>query len=345
MQPLRKISVIVPVYNCARYLRECLDSILNQSFVEWECICVDDGSQDGSGSICDEYGARDDRFIIIHQQNMGADCARNNALSAVTGDWVTFVDADDLIAREWFATVVRIVGKESPDMVRLNCLSGTDVSEGFLFIRPDSDTDKYEGRSGAEWALRTLSEEGYIWRCFIRREIAEKIKFRPNILCKEDGLWLVELIPYLRVIIQSPYKGYFYRVAHPSSLTKKSRRGTQCAAYLKAWKDIWNKQCEWGRRQGLEHVLRERLTQAVNHDVIEWVQKRPKGNTECSREIWNEYRMLVKMGAVSSKWYGRAWFRLPFAWWKLTGQTWGLSLTMSIISFGRTLLKPAKVVL
>ncbi len=337
-----KISVIIPVYNCSRYLSECLDSILNQSFENWECICVDDGSQDESGMICDEYGAKDHRFRIIHQSNMGADGARNRALSVAEGDWITFVDADDVIAREWFATAARIVEQDTPDMVRLSRLSGSIVPEGFFSMKPGFETVKHEGKTGIEWALRTLSEEGYIWRCFIRKEIARKHDFRPNILCKEDGLWLVELIPYLRTIIEGSYEGYFYRIANVNSLTKKSRRGTQCVAYLKAWEDIWTEQREWAQRQGVEDVLRERLTQAVNQDVLEWVLKRPKENQVYAREIWNEYRKLVKIGSVLPKWYGRMWFRLPFAWWKLTGQTWGMSLTISVVSLGRTLLKKSR---
>lgn len=75
-----KISIIVPVYNCKKYLRQCLDSILSQTFKDWECLLIDDGSTDESGSICDEYARRDNRFAAYHKENGGLTSARNYGL-------------------------------------------------------------------------------------------------------------------------------------------------------------------------------------------------------------------------------------------------------------------------
>ena len=80
-----KFSIIIPVYNVAQYLRECLDSVLAQTFTDWEAICVDDGSTDGSGAILDEYAAKDWRFRVIHQDNAGVGFARNVALNVARG--------------------------------------------------------------------------------------------------------------------------------------------------------------------------------------------------------------------------------------------------------------------
>ena len=88
-------SIIIPVYNVAPYLRECLDSVLAQTFTDWEAICVDDGSTDDSGAILDEYVARDKRFRVIHQKNAGVSAARNRALQVALGEWITFLDGDD----------------------------------------------------------------------------------------------------------------------------------------------------------------------------------------------------------------------------------------------------------
>ena len=90
-------SIIIPVYNVAPYLRECLDSVIAQTFTDWEAICVDDGSTDGSGAILDEYAAKDKRFRVIHQKNAGVSVARNAAIELMHGDWFLFVDADDVI--------------------------------------------------------------------------------------------------------------------------------------------------------------------------------------------------------------------------------------------------------
>lgn len=93
-----KLSVIVPVYNVAPYLRECLDSLLAQTCADWEAVCVDDGSTDGSGAILDEYAANDPRFRVIHQKNAGVSAARNAAIDVAKGEWIAFLDADDAVS-------------------------------------------------------------------------------------------------------------------------------------------------------------------------------------------------------------------------------------------------------
>lgn len=93
-------SLIIPVYNVAPFLHECLNSILLQTFEDWECLCVDDGSTDGSSAILDEYAAKDSRFRIFHKENGGVSSARNLALDNANGDWIWCVDADDAIRPE-----------------------------------------------------------------------------------------------------------------------------------------------------------------------------------------------------------------------------------------------------
>lgn len=91
------ISVIIPVYNAARYLRRCLDSLVGQTYRELEIICVNDGSTDESESILTEYAGCDSRVKVIHQENSGVSVARNNGLAAARGEFVTFADADDWV--------------------------------------------------------------------------------------------------------------------------------------------------------------------------------------------------------------------------------------------------------
>lgn len=91
------VSIIVPVYNVERYLRECLDSIAQLKAFSWEAILIDDGSTDSSGAICDEYAKREPKFRVIHQKNAGVSAARNAGLDAAEGEWIWFVDSDDSI--------------------------------------------------------------------------------------------------------------------------------------------------------------------------------------------------------------------------------------------------------
>ena len=91
------ISVIVPVYNVERYIRQCVESILEQTYADLEIILVDDGSTDGSGSICDEYKLKDNRVVVIHKCNGGLSEARNAGLDIARGEYIGFVDSDDYI--------------------------------------------------------------------------------------------------------------------------------------------------------------------------------------------------------------------------------------------------------
>ena len=113
-----KISVIIPVYNAEAHVRRTLDSVCAQTFRDWECICVDDGSTDGSGAILDEYAAKDPRFRAVHQANGGEGAARNAGMDAATGEMIAFLDADDT----WHPEALRLFSearlKTGADVVR-----------------------------------------------------------------------------------------------------------------------------------------------------------------------------------------------------------------------------------
>ena len=96
-------SIIIPVYRSGPFLRDCLDSVRNQAMTDWECICINDGSPDGSGAILDEYARKDARFTAIHQENRGVSAARNAGLSRARGTWTAFVDGDDSVEPDMLA--------------------------------------------------------------------------------------------------------------------------------------------------------------------------------------------------------------------------------------------------
>jgi len=112
-----KISVILPVYNVAQYLRQCLDSIINQSLKELEIICVNDGSTDNSALILEEYAAKDKRFIIINQENCGQGVARNKGLEIASGEYVAFVDPDDWIDLSTFEAAYDMISRNNADIL------------------------------------------------------------------------------------------------------------------------------------------------------------------------------------------------------------------------------------
>ena len=117
VEPMPKLSVIVPVYNTEKYLRECIDSILAQTFTDFELILVDDGSTDGSGAICDEYAEKDPRIQVIHQENGGVTRARKAAMRIAAGSWISFIDSDDWISPDMFAAMLEKASNSKAQIV------------------------------------------------------------------------------------------------------------------------------------------------------------------------------------------------------------------------------------
>ena len=113
-----KVSIGVPIYNVEAYLRECLDSIMNQTFKDFEVIMVDDGSTDNSFNICQEYVARDNRFKLIHQENKGLAGARNTCLKHMKGEYITWIDSDDVVDDNYLERLLEVQEKTGADIVR-----------------------------------------------------------------------------------------------------------------------------------------------------------------------------------------------------------------------------------
>ena len=120
-----KISVIIPVYNVEPYLRQCLDSVVNQTYKNLEIIIIDDGSPDNCGAICDEYAAKDKRIQVIHKENCGLSAARNDGLARATGEWIAFVDSDDWCELDLYEKAIACAEKTDPDIVLYSLYKGS----------------------------------------------------------------------------------------------------------------------------------------------------------------------------------------------------------------------------
>lgn len=110
------VSVIIPVYNVEKYIRTCLDSVLAQSWTNLEIFLIDDGSDDGSEKICDEYAGRDKRIIVVHQANRGLSAARNAGLALAHGEYLVFVDSDDCIRRDFVQRLHQLMAEQAADI-------------------------------------------------------------------------------------------------------------------------------------------------------------------------------------------------------------------------------------
>lgn len=166
------ISVIVPVYNVAQYLPQCLDSILSQDYGDLEVILIDDGSTDPSGEICDQYATRDSRVQVIHQKNGGAAAAKNAGLRLATGEYLTFVDSDDYLEPGAYGFLMKTLLETGSDAVQgsfreiyRNRAEEQRISEGIL--------------EGYDYLLRFPKDFScaLLWNKLYRREIFEGVFF------------------------------------------------------------------------------------------------------------------------------------------------------------------------
>ncbi len=123
------VSVIIPVYNVEDYIRQCIESVLNQTYNDLQIILVDDGSTDGSGKICDEYAKKDKRIVIVHKNNQGLGCARNTGLEIAKGNYVFFLDSDDYIPKNAIKNLYEIIKKNSIDLICFDLQSTFDRNE------------------------------------------------------------------------------------------------------------------------------------------------------------------------------------------------------------------------
>lgn len=198
-------SIIIPVYNVESYLCECLDSVRNQSFDNWEAICVDDGSTDGSSVILDEYAAKDTRIQVIHQAKAGVGNARNKALDALVGMWICFLDADDI----WDNNVLSIIrnaiaGNDSAALLRFGYKRFSESSicnfeELGVYAFEKIDISKII-------SMRDFSNF-LVWCYVFRRDIIGKACF-PGYLRGEDRC-------FLNAILLSNNVKCIYATEHP----------------------------------------------------------------------------------------------------------------------------------
>lgn len=180
------ISVIIPVYNVEKYLRRCLDSVIAQTYQKIEIICVDDGSIDDSGKICDQYAVRDARIKVIHQENQGLSAARNRGLDAAEGEYIAFVDSDDYILEGMYKKMLDKLLDYSVDLCV--CQWQYEFSDGRQVVkRKNIDPTIYGRKTSLEFARFLYMgnyENGVVvaaWNKLYRRALLDKIRFEGRI--------------------------------------------------------------------------------------------------------------------------------------------------------------------
>lgn len=220
------ISVIVPVYNTEQYLPRCLDSILSQSFTDFELLLIDDGSTDDSGTICDAYAEKDSRIRVFHKENGGVSSARNMGVDNAKGEWVFFMDSDDELIPEGLLTLVDGTS-DTVDMV----MAGYEVvdNEG----NPSYSINKREFRviKVADGVMEMYSPrdyrfQGYLWCKLFRHSVIKdkQIRFSQDLVFSEDRLFVTQYICSIDAIYYTtvPVYRYFERQESTMGSLKRS---------------------------------------------------------------------------------------------------------------------------
>ncbi len=243
------ISIIIPVYNCEKYIRECLDSVLAQTYTHWEAILVDDGSPDRAGAICDEYAAKDKRFRVIHQENRGVVSTRNRAIATATGDFLAFVDSDDTIEPTMLEEMLTLAEKENLDIVHCNIK--------IIFTEKEVKVNVAKAENGAQAIGMLLSNklDGWLANKLIRKKFWDKC----NITTDEKGVIMEDAYISIQLYAHNPQinniESYLYNYNHISTSA-----ATGADVIIKAQRNIDNIY-RWLKEKGLWERYKEDFAQ------------------------------------------------------------------------------------
>lgn len=259
-----KVSLIVPVYKAEAYIRECLNSICQQTFIDWECLLIDDGSPDNSGVICDEYALKDDRFKVFHKPNGGVSSARNLGLDKARGEWVTFVDSDDFISSTFIEGLYSPLARgEQVDFVHGGCTNWMDsksngINQAYEYYVGDDPKKVFQDLRGLAVSKLFRLEIVKSWSNGLSLCFDEKMKIA------EDMAFTLDYILSIKRFAFVPEVGYYYRLDSNSSVTK-SKKILPYDAELHSFKHLYASTIEFVKRNDLKFdFCKKRYSQRGN---------------------------------------------------------------------------------
>lgn len=211
------ISIIVPVYNAERFLKECIESILNQTYAEIELLLIDDGSSDSSGEICDAYAKTDSRIRVEHQENKGVSAARNLGIDLSQGEYIIFVDADDVVGPYMVERYLSTLENTGADICISECTGKLEniSNPGIQFPTAFSAKEALHNTLALG-----ISNMGPVTK-IIRRSALEGLYFPSDIKFAEDQLFNIQLFTSVTKIAYLPECHYYYRYSPEWSTTSK----------------------------------------------------------------------------------------------------------------------------
>lgn len=262
-----KVSIIVPIYNVERYLEACIESILSQTYGNFELILVDDGSPDQCGIICDKYATQDSRIKVIHKENQGLGMARNTGLDYAIGEFVCFVDSDDWLEQHAIEYWIRAQRKYDADIVMCNYQKRNDNKEVLYRYEIRNKECCYRGKEIEQeifWPMigqESMVREDFtinmcVWTNLYRRELIESEQIRflsEREYLSEDICFNLQYLLSCKVAVMIPESLYCYRY-NPTSLTSRYK-GDE---YQKAVA-LYNKVQSWAKQAKREEFKEFRV--------------------------------------------------------------------------------------
>ena len=242
-------SIIVPVYNVKNYLQDAVDSILNQTYKDYEIILIDDGSDDGSEVLCDEISKSISRIKAIHQQSQGASQARNNGMKIASGKYLLFLDSDDLwLDREYLNKLKdKINIYAEPDLVVMSHYTEIDITGKYLAEKSSGINTKQINSLSYDEAISSVAKSNYFpispWAKVIKRDIVYKYKlfFEPG-LRSEDIDWSFKVFNVCKTVFFWNEKNYAYRIREDSiSHYLKEKTYSDLLFIIVKWSEIFKK--------------------------------------------------------------------------------------------------------
>ena len=212
-----QISIIVPVYNVEKYLRVCVDSLLNQRLDRFEIILVDDGSTDSSGVICDEYAERDKRVEVIHKRNGGLSSARNEALDVAKGDFIGFVDSDDYIMENMYKLLIKRMEEDECDISVCNMLM--QKSSGDVPYHKNAKDEQFSRESTMTELIANRILTFSVCNKLFKKSIFNGLRFKEGIILEDMDI-IYKLFHRARKVSYLSAPLYYYRYNESSILRK-----------------------------------------------------------------------------------------------------------------------------
>lgn len=297
-------SIIIPIYNVEKYLRDCLDSVLNQTFADWEAVCVNDGSTDGSAAIAEEFASRDNRFSVITQTNGGLSAARNTGLKAAKGEYVIFLDSDD-----WLEPNALKVLANNLDGEDILCFSGRRYfEEEGEFHQVDRLVERSYSSGMDYYNENALMYRDFAFVCVVLRAYKRAfltendLRFKEGIY-HEDNLFTPMACYYARKVKQIGDCLYDYRVRSSSITT---------TADSKRWTDLMTIANELAAffipKQGFDKTV---IYRAITHHFqVVFLNASKEERKELKRLCdWKLYKMVSRTKMRHRVNYWRNWLK------------------------------------